>query len=484
MENRDDSLGHIKNGLLWTFGERITAQLVTTFVTIVLARILTPHDYGIISIVMVFISFCNVFVGSGMGSALVQKREADSDDYNTAFVLEFLIAICLYILLFLSAPMFAKFYDMAALSAVIRVMGVRLPIAALNNIQHARIQRNMSFKKFFIATSFGTMISGIAGIVMALSGGGIWALVGQYLTNTIVDTIALIFIEHWFPKFRFSVSKAKEIFSFGWKVLATELTYTLGGDIRILITGKFFGSTDLAYFEQGKKYPALIVSNVNSSLNKVMLPAYSRKQENIVELKLLLRKSIRIGAYIMTPLLVGLAVVSETLVPLFMTEKWNGCVPFIQIFCITYLTRPIETACHQALLGIGKSGIVLKIMIMIVMTDVVSVLAAAIIFHSVFMIAVGALFSQIVSLTLFSCQIHKWIRYRLLEQLADIVPIIIASTLMGIITYAIGKFIPILIIRLLIQAILGIVVYFLISLIFKFEGFFYLTGIIRKVFHN
>lgn len=471
----------IKGGLIWSFGERITAQLVSTVVTIVLARLLDPTHYGIISIVTVFISFCNVFVTSGMGSAIVQKKEVDERDYNTAFLISLTIAIVLYIALFLSAPYIAQFYGMKELKWVLRVMALRLPLASVNSIQQAHVQRAMQFKRFFIATLFGTVLSGFVGIALALKGFGVWALVAQYLTNTTVDTIVLIFVEKWIPKFQFSVEKAKSIYSFGWKVLATDLVYTAEEDIRSLIVGKVFGSADLAYYDQGKKYPSILVNNLNSAINKVMLPAYSRSQDNLENLKKMLRKSIAVGIFILAPVLIGFAAVSDSFISVILTDKWMFCSPYIKIFCIIYLTRPLETACHQALLAIGRSDIVLRIMIAINVVALAAVFIAVFGFNSVFLIAVGSLISSFVSLACFMGYSNKLISYHFGEQIEDIAPALFSSVVMGGIVYLIGLVnidkVPL----LFLQVVVGGIVYMLLAKLLKIQAFQYLLGSVKKM---
>ena len=468
----------IKGGLIWSFGERITAQLVSTIVTIVLARLLDPTHYGIISIVTVFITFCNVFVTSGMGSAIVQKKEVNDEDYNTAFFISLSIAIILYVVLFFAAPFVADFYEMSELKWVLRIMALRLPLASINSIQQAHVQRAMKFKRFFIATLFGTVLSGVVGIGCAVKGLGVWALVAQYLTNTTVDTIVLFFVEKWIPKFQFSSKKAKAIFSFGWKVLATDLVYTAEEDIRSLIVGKVFGSADLAYYDQGKKYPSILVNNLNSAINKVMLPAYSRSQDDLENLKKMLRKSIAVGIFVLAPVLLGFAAISDSFISVVLTEKWMLCSPYIKIFCFIYLTRPLETACHQALLAIGRSDIVLRIMIAINMVALVAVFIAVFCFNSVFLIAVGSLFSSFVSLTSFMAYSNKLIGYRLHEQLKDICPALLCSAVMGIAVYAIGQCEINKLVLLISQVIFGSVIYIVLAKILKIDAFQYLFGMV------
>ena len=474
MKKITEKSNSILGGIFWSFGERITAQLVTTIVTIILARLLDPEHYGIVSIVTIFVTFCNIFVSGGLGSAVVQKKNPTSDDFNTAFVMSFSISVLLYLVLFFLAPLIASFYGMNELTAVTRVMGIRLIVASLNTIHHAYIQKQMKFKKFFYATLFGTIISAVIGLLLAYRGYGVWALVAQYLTNTTIDTIVLLFVSGWIPKLIFKIDNAKKLFSFGWKVLVTELIYTLEGDVRSLIVGKVFGSADLAFYDQGRKYPALFVNNLNSSINKVMLPAYSKKQDDLVQLKNMLRKSIRVGIYLLAPLLIGFAVISNNFVSLILTDKWLPCVPYIQIFCIIYLTRPLETSCHQALLAIGDSGIVMKIMLIINVFALSTVLIAVFVFKSVFLIAIGSLLSTFVSIGLFMLMANKKIGYKFKEQIEDVSLVLFASIIMGIIVFIIGKINISIIILIIIQVIVGGIIYFLLSYYMKLDGYIYI----------
>ena len=478
---KNDKKNSVIGGLFWTFGERIVAQLVTTVVTIILARLLDPEHYGIISIVTVFISLCNIFVSSGFGSAVVQKKEVDDNDFNTAFTISFAISLLLYLVLFLIAPFISKFYKMVELTPVIRIMGIRLIIASLNTIQHAHIQRQMKFKKFFFATLLGTIISAIVGILMAWFGFGVWSLVAQYLTNTTIDTIVLYFVCTWKPKIKLDKNKAKELYSFGWKVLCTELIFTLEGDIRSLIVGKAFGPTDLAYYDQGKKYPSLFVTNINTSINKVMLPAFSRKQDNINQLKEMLRKAIQVGAYLLAPILIGFALISKQFIMLLLTKKWLPAVPFIQIFCIVYLTRPLETACHQALLAIGKSGLVMKIMLLINLFALSTVIIAVFIFKNVLFIALGSLITAFVSLSVFIFFSYKNFKYSFKEQLEDLLEPVAISIFMGIVVYFIGKIKLNLMILIFLQVLAGTIIYAIISSIVKPEAFLYLKNKLIKI---
>lgn len=467
-------------GLFWSFGERISAQLVTTFVGIILARILSPEDYGVISIVMVFISICDVFVTGGFGTALVQKKEVDDRDYNTAFYMSVLMALALYALLFFSAPYIASFYHNDILINVIRVLGIRLIITSLNTVQQAHLQREMMFRKFFIATIFGTIISCVAGIVLAYCGFGIWALVAQYLTNALIDTIVLCFVGGWNPGVRISKKKAKEIYSFGWKVLCTNLIFTAESSVRSLIVGKKFGSEDLAYYDQGRKYPALLVENVNATIQKVMLPTFARLQDNKAELKNVLRRSIKTEMYILSPFLLGFAAIAQTFVPVVLTEKWLCAIPFIWIFCLNYLTRPIESSCHQALLAIGRSGLVFLIMVIINITGIVLTVISIFVLQSVLWIALFSLASTLISLICFLSFTKKLLKYRVREQLSDSILSLLIALFMSISVFLMNYLTINNVVKLILQIGSGMVLYIFLSVIFKPEPYVYLLSMIKK----
>lgn len=296
----------ILSGIGWAYGERILAQVISLIVSIILARLLDPAHYGIIAIVTVFISFLDAFVSGGFGNALVQKKDADDLDFNTICWFSILVSIVLYLILFLAAPSIEKFYDMDQLTAVTRIMGLRVIVSAFNSVQHAYVQRHMVFKRFFFATLGGTLVSAVVGIVMAYRGFGVWALVAQYMTNSIIDTIVLRFTIDWNPKLEWSFVRLKSMMGFGLKMLGATLVNTLQDNIRSLVVGKVFTKEDLAYYNQGKKYPATLMNNLVGSIQKVMFPAFSEFQQNRDHIKNVMRKSIRVSSFVLVPAVIGI----------------------------------------------------------------------------------------------------------------------------------------------------------------------------------
>ena len=474
----------VTTGLVWTFGERITAQLVTTIVTIVLARLLDPANYGVISIVTIFISFCDVFVSSGFGSAVVQRKDPDEGDFHTAFLISFSLAWLLYALLFFVAPLISRFYEMSELTLLIRVMALRLPIASINSIQQAYVQKEMAFRRFFIATLFGTVLSGFVGVSLAYYGFGVWALAGQYLTNTTVDTIVLWFVCGWTPRLRFSKDKAKALFSFGWKVLASNLVSTLENDIRSLLVGKVFGPADLAFYDQGKKYPSLLMMNINASINKVMLPAFSEYQDDNTRLKSMLRRSIQIGLFLLMPIMFGFFAVADSFVRVVLTDKWIAAVPFIRIFCLYFLSRPLETSCQQVILAKGKSGTVFHIMVIVSCCSIISVLIAVFVLKSVMMIAVGSIITTLVSILCYMVSTNRMIGYSVKEQFSDLLKPLLMSLLMVIAIGVVGMVTKSTTAKLIAQVITGIVVYIAAAAFSKDRTFKYLLQMIGKIIHR
>ena len=480
MQNMKNKENGVIGGLFWSFAERISAQLVSAIVTIVLARLLDPEHYGIVAIVTVFISILNVFVTSGPGSALVQKKEADEIDFNTAFIIGESVSVVLYILLFFVAPFIADFYGMDELTALLRVMGVRLLIADVNSIQHAYIRRKMEFKRFFWATFFGTVLSGVVGICLAYLGYGVWALAAQYLTNVFVDTIMLFIIGGWIPKFQFSIKKAKEIWTFGWKVLASHLVSTVESSARSLLIGKVFSSEDLAFYNQGEKYPGLLINNVNSSIARVMLPVYSKKQDDIESLVLSLRNSIRMAVYLLAPMLIGLAAVSNNFVSIVLTDKWLSAVPFMQIFCFGLLMNPLSTACQQALLAICKSDTMLVCTIFSNCVSFAGILIAAFALKSAMWIALISLVTTVLSLIVVLSCANRYLHYKFKQQMADIFPSLIVALAMGAMVYTISFIDLKPILCMLIQIIAGVALYLLMSALFKLEQYTNLKRFLAK----
>lgn len=474
-ELRNKTLG----SLLWKFAESFGAQGISFVVSMVLARILMPDEYGTIAIVTVIISLCNVFVNSGLGTALIQKKDADELDFSTVFYFSLGVSAVIYLFLFFLAPYIATYYSDELLCEVIRIMAISIIIASFNTVQHAYVSRHMQFKRFFFSTLGGTIGSAVVGITMAYRGLGVWALVGQYLFNSTVDTIVLFCTIEWKPKLMFSWKRWQDLFSYSWKLLISSLIDTTYNNLRSLIIGKQYTSADLAYYNKGKQFPDMISSNILTAIENVLFPAISIKQNNIESVKSMVRRFIKTGSYLMMPLMIGLAVVSKPLVTLILTDKWQFCVPYIQIYCVVGFLQPIQTANQQAIKALGRSDITLKLEIIKKVFGVTLLLA--VMKQGVFAIAASNIIYSIVVLLMNTFPNIKLLDYSLFEQLKDIINNLVITFIMGVAVYFIGMIPLSVIVVLFLQISVGITVYIGMSFVTKNESFNYILNIAKQL---
>ncbi|MBN1060028.1 lipopolysaccharide biosynthesis protein [Clostridium botulinum] len=477
---------NIKNqvflSLLWKLMERGGTQGIQFIVQIVLARVLVPNDYGIIALIAIFITIANVFVQSGFNTALIQKKDANETDFSSVFYLSVVVASLLYLFLFFTAPFIADFYSIPELVSVLRVLSITLFFGAFTSIQNAVISKKMQFKKLFFSSLGAMILSGIVGIVLAYAGFGVWALVVQQLTNQFSVTIILWFTVKWRPKLIFSFKRVKGLFSYGWKLLASSLIDTLYMNLRSLIIGKMYSPVMLGFYNRGDQFPQLIVSNINGSIQSVMLPALSLEQSNRQRVKEMVRRSIVTSSFIVFPLMIGLAVIGESLVKILLTDKWLSCVPFLQVFCLSYALWPIHTANLQAINALGRSDIFLNLEIIKKIMGI-TILGVSM-FYGVYAIAIGTLISGIVCTFINAYPNLKLLNYSYNEQWKDITPSLILSLVMGFVSYSIQWLHMTAWLTLIIQICIGAIVYIGMAKIFKLECFTYLLTTIKDMFKN
>ena len=474
------SNGGLVSNLIWKFSERITAQLVTTVVSIILARLLDPSHYGIVAMVTIFIALANVFVTEGLGSALIQKKNPDALDYSSVLYFNIFLSIILYIILFILAPFISRFYGEGyeILTPVLRVLSFRLILSAINSVQQAYVSKHMIFKKFFWATLFGTIVSAIVGITMAYKGFGVWALVAQYLTNTTVDTIILGLSLKKKPILQFSMDRVKDLFDFGIKILGTSLLITGYQELRALIIGKMYSSEDLAFFDKGRQFPNLIIANINTSIAAVLFPKMANEQDDKTRVKTTTRNSIRFCSFIMCPMMLGLAAVSTNLISFLLTDKWLPCVPLLQLFCLVYLFQPIHSANMQAIKAMGESSIYFKLEIIKKIIELIVLLVT--IWISVETMVIGMACCTLLFTIVNAYPNIKIIDYSFKEQMADILPSIGSSMLMALIVWVLGHIsIPVFPL-LIVQVLAGVAVYVSIAYFTKNRELNYIFSILTN----
>lgn len=458
-------------GIFWKFSERAGAQLVSFILSIILARLLTPDDYGTVALVTVFLTVMEVFVEGGFGTALIQKKDADDIDFSSIFYFDLLICLVLYVCMFFAAPYIASFYHRTGLTSLIRVISLKLIICGFKDIQLAYVGKHLMFRLFFFATLGGTIFSAIVGILMAYLGFGSWALVAQQLTNSTIDTVVLWLWAKWRPKRIFSWRRLRGLISFSWKILASNFLGTLYNNIRNLVIGRYYNAEDLAYYDRGQKFPIMLVTNIDSSIASVLLPVIACVQDDRECVKSMTRRTITISSYIMWPLMVGLAVCAEPVVSLILSDKWLPCVPYLRIFCLTYAVFPFSTANLNSIIAMGRSDLILKLEVMKKVVGIVTIILT--VHFGALAIAVGELVSTPIGIFINAYPNKKLMNYTLKEQVRDMLASPIFATVMGICIYPLLKMPISNPIKLLMMVPVGALIYFMLSRLFKLEEYSY-----------
>lgn len=469
----------VVKGLFWKLLENGGAQAVQFVVAILLARLLTPAEYGVVGIITIFITIANVFVQSGFSTALVQKKDADASDFSSVCYFELILSVVLYGVLYLAAPYIAEFYAIEELKEIVRVLGIVLFPGAVISVQTAYVSRNMEFKGLFLSTLAASLVSGAVSIGMAMAGFGVWAMVGQQMIYYFALMFVLFLTVSWKPARVFSIEKLRTLFGFGWKLLCASLLDTVFNNLYGLLIGKIYNEELLGSYNRGEQFPKLIATNLGSAIQAVLLPAFSAKQDDMNEVRNMVRKAIQMSSFVVLPMLLGLFAVADTLVLVLLGEQWLVCVPFLRITCITYCFWPIHITNLQAINAVGRSDIFLKLE---VIKKGLSILALIIgMQYDVYtMVAIKA-FQDFLCTFVNAAPNQKLLGYRILDQWKDVMPPALIAAMMCVVVMAAGTWLaalPILL-RLLVQIVIGIVVYVALAAVFRLKSFQDLYAAVR-----
>lgn len=426
----------ISSNIAWKFAERILSQCVSLIVSIVLARILQVEDFGLLAITSGIIFFLNTIVNSGFGYALIQKKDADPLDFSSGLIANIVLSLVLYAFTWFCAPYLATFYGQQELCSIVRALGLVLIVNSFNAIQRAYVARNMLFRFLFVSTLSAKISSGVIGISLAFCGFGIWALIAQTASITVIECVVLWSKLGWRPKLNFSFTRAWPLFSFGSKLVCLHLVESLTEQVRILVIGKYYSSSDLGFYKQGELLPNNIASNIITSVNTVIFPVLSKLQNSPSESKALLRQEVIGLNFLIYPLMIGLAIISNTLIPLLLTDKWILAIPFVKIACFTYAARVIDVSIRNAITAIGKSSTSLILQIsrafsslffLFIMLD-----------KGILMIGYGLILSALLNVIVSAYFAKKMLSYTIRELLHDIFYPLLYSCIMGVAVYCIG----------------------------------------------
>lgn len=488
MEDNSGIKKKVVSSLVWAFLERCGAQGVGLVINIILARLLLPEDYGVLAIMVIFTGLANQFVQSGFGTSLIQNPQVTDEDYSSVLHVSMMITVALYGILWIAAPVIGSFYKTPGLVWPLRILSLVLFTGSLQSVQTARLRREMDFKSLFYLTLASSISGGVVGVLLAFSGGGIWALVAQQLVGGISTCVVLFIRLRWRPRAVINWSRVGRLFSYGWKLLAASLLNSLYTNLTGLIIGKKYTPTMLAYYDKGQMLPNKLISNINDSIQNVMLPALAGEQDHRERCKQMMRRSVQVSCFAIFPMMAGLAAVAEPVVTILLTEKWLPCVPFMQLTCLIYASIPISTANLQAIKAMGRSDVFLKLEIVKKVMELTTLAITVLCFDSALAIMCGTAVTMPLGLFLNAFPNKKIIGYSFGEQIRDIFPPLLLSLVMFGAVYAAGFLGLSVWLKLAVQILLGVAVYAGGAALLKFESFYYVLNMlrpyVRRVLHR
>lgn len=421
-------------GVGWSFADSMLGQGITFFVGLVLARLLSPDEYGLIGIITIFITVFNSIVDSGFSNALIRKNDATDKDYNTMFIVNMCVSVILFGLMFIGAPLIADFFQRPELTNLCRVMGIVIIINALSIVQNTILSKRLDFKTKTKASFISSLTSGIIGISMAYAGLGIWSLVGQQISFRLLNTLCLWAFNRWFPNFTFSGTCFLEMWGFGWKLLVSGIIAQTWTQIYQVVIGKCYTPATLGQYTRAQQFSNIFSINLTSIVQRVSYPTLSKLQEDKFRLKLAYQKIIKITMLVTFTLMLGLAGCAKALVLVLIGDKWVECIPMLQIICFNMMLYPLHAINLNMLQVQGRSDLFLKLEIMKKIIAVIPILMG--IFIGIFFMLIGSFFIDLISYYLNAYYSGPYLKYSIWEQTHDILPSFFIAISMFIILFA------------------------------------------------
>lgn len=455
-------------GAAWSFLTQFSDQLVSLAVQIVLARLLLPDDFGTVALLSIFLALSNTLVSGGFSFALIQKKDADSLDFNTVFYTMLFLSGFMYAILFASAPCIASFYGRPIVGPLLRVLALQLFFSAFNGVQNAHLARELKMKEGFLVSFPAILANGAVGIGMALRGFGPWALVGGALSGGFVGAFLRWFVIGWRPGIEYSIRRLRRLFAFGSRLLFTGVLENFANQVYGLVIGKWYSASELAFFNKGDHLPHLVLSSVQGPIGNVAFPVLSRLQDNRDSVLRGLRKMIRLLTFFVFPFLFGLAAVAEPLVRVLLTDKWLPAVPFLRLACLGYSFGPLYMLNSQAMNALGRSDLYMRLEI-VKKTLLFFFLVVTIPFGPLAMAGGKALCLAI------SAAVNAWpnrnlVGYSFRAQFSDVFESALLALAMGAIVWSFSCFglspVP----TLFLQIVVGVLVYVGGSFLFRLPG--------------
>ena len=475
---KENVRGKAFSGMLWGGLEKLSLQIFGFVQGVILARLLSPSDYGLIAMVFIFVLISYNFVDAGFGTALIQKKDRTETDYSTIFVLNLFLSFFISLVLFLSAPLIAGFYNEVALVEIVRAYSFIIFLSSFVAIQDVRLSVFLEFRKKSVINIVTTVVSGILAIILAFCGYGVWSLIYPQFVMLLTKAMLCWHYQHWIPKLSFSLDSFYKLFGFGSKIFVSSILSTFSGNIYSLVIGKIFSANSLGYYSRADSYAALPVKTITGVIDSVTYPVFSKFQDDDKQLINSFRRLLRFSAYVVFPIMIGLAVLAKPFVVVLVTEKWLPCVVYLQVLCFARMWLHIQNLNFNVLKSKGHSNIVLKLEIIIQIVIILSLVVTA--SFGIFYICIGSVVASIVNMFISSYYTGRVLQYGMIKQMKEMLPSLFYSLLMGGIIYISILFLPTMWLKLLIGVLVGIFSYFSISFVTKSQDLSYLFALIGE----
>lgn len=469
------------SGLIWSFIDNFSKQGITFIFGIILARLLSPREFGLVGMITIFIALSQSIIDSGFTQALIRKQDCSQADFSTVFYFNLATSIFFYFLLFFTAEPISRFYDEPQLKPIIQVVGIGLIINAFGIVQRARLTKRIDFKLQTKITVVASTLSGIIGIVMAAEGYGVWSLVIKSLTGFAFTSFLLWFWNRWKPALLFSLNSFREMFSFGYKLLLSGLIDTAYRNIYLLIIGKYFSATELGFYTRADQFNNLPSANITGIIQRVSYPVLSEIQDDIPRLKTAYQKMIKSTMFVSFVLMFGMAAVAKPMVIVLIGEKWLPSVIYLQLLCFVGMFYPLHAINLNMLNVLGRSDLFLRLEIIKKILAVPVIIIA--IFLGIKMMIISMILLSGIAYFLNSYYSGRQIGYSSFRQLKDIMPSFFLAAFMGLIVYLVGNFLGIsYLLILLLQLILGTIITMGLAELLHMDTYLYMkTTIYEKI---
>lgn len=469
-----------KSALFWASADKMVTNGFALIVSIILARLIAPSEFGTIATAMIFTVILSLFVEPGMTSALIQKKEPDEYDYSTILIFNLLAGACLYLLLFISSEIIARWFDLEELNAVLRVMGLQILLGGVNSVQIAYVQKNMMFKKYFTCSLTSAIVSASVAISLAYFGYGVWALVVNNILRSSILLFTVTFALKWQFVWRFRKDRFQEMFPFACKMLIAKFIDQGYVELTQTIISKLFSPTALAFYNRGKSFPDLLISNLNSALGNVLFPVFSNIQDNRKRLEYSITNAISMTSFVCFPLLFGLMACAHNFIIVLLTDKWTSCVHYLQLICLYYLWVPFSNIVWQSLKAIGLSNKVLQLEVIKVLLNITTLVGFIYMLNSPIAVALSLVVSYFISFIVEIIYVVRYLDIPFGVILKNFTPSLIISIIMGVLVFLAGQFVNSAIVGLCVQVGVGMFFYLFLAIILNMPQYKQIERLVKK----